>query len=134
MNLIKSGDKKIAMKIDLGDIKEGLSFFSEDGDFVQVGGWRYNSGKRLLAHNHNFAERKIDRTQEFIFVLKGSLKAFIYDDNDRPLEELFLTANEGLVCFSGGHGYEILHDDTVVIEVKNGPYLGVDIDRRRLGE
>lgn len=134
MKLIKNGDRKIALKIGPHDIKGGLSFFSEDGDFIQVGGWKYNSGKRLHAHNHNCVERKIDRTQEFIFVIKGSLKAFIYDDYDKPLEELYLMANEGLICFSGGHGYEILDDDTVVIEVKNGPYHGAETDRRRLGD
>jgi hypothetical protein len=32
----------------------------------------------------------------------------------------------------GGHGYEILEDGTQVLEVKNGPYLGPDVDRRRL--
>ena len=31
-----------------------------------------------------------------------------------------------------GHGYTILSDDTKVIEIKNGPYLGADVDRRRI--
>lgn len=33
---------------------------------------------------------------------------------------------------NGGYGYRILEDNTKVIEIKNGPYLGAEKDRRRL--
>jgi hypothetical protein len=36
-----------------------------------------------------------------------------------------------LILLQGGHGYEILEDGTQVLEVKNGPYIGADLDRRR---
>ena len=29
----------------------------------------------------------------------------------------------------GGHGYEILEDDTQIIEAKNGPYIDVKTDK-----
>jgi len=132
MYAIKKEGKKIAFKFELKDIKGGLTFFSEDNDFVQVGAWRYDKGKQLLAHIHNFVRREIDRTQEFIFVVKGSIKASIYDDNENPVKDLILNSNEGLILLSGGHGYEIMENDTVVIEVKNGPYIGAELDRRRL--
>jgi len=39
---------------------------------------------------------------------------------------------ETLILLKGGHGYEILEDGTRVLEVKNGPYPGAEVDRRRL--
>jgi hypothetical protein len=134
MHLVKKENKKIALKFGMTDIKEGLSFFSENNDFIQVGAWRYEQGKNLLTHIHNFVKREINRTQEFILVVKGSVKASIYDDDENFIEDTVLNENEGLILFSGGHGYEILEDDTVVIEVKNGPYVGAELDRRRLKE
>ena len=43
-------------------------------------------------------------------------------------------ASEGdiLILLTGGHGYEILTEGTQVLEVKNGPYVGAEADRRRL--
>ncbi len=132
MHIIEKDSQRIALKFGMEDIKDGLSFFSKDGDVVQVGTWKYQKGKNLLAHIHNFVERKVDRTQEFVFVVKGAMKASVYDENESLIEEVVLNSGEGMILFSGGHGYDILEDDTVVIEMKNGPYLGAEIDRRRI--
>lgn len=134
MRVIKSDNKKIAVKFDAKDIKDGLLFFSEESDFIQVGSWKYNKNKKLSAHTHNFLTRKVERTQEFMYVVKGRVRAFIYDENEKLLEDITLGPHEGLILFSGGHGYEILDDDTTVIEVKNGPYMGAELERRRFGK
>jgi len=131
---ITAGDGgKLALHFKLEEIAEGLSFYTGDGEFLQVGTWRYGEGKVLAAHNHNRAPRQSDRTQEFIWVAKGSLKAQVFDESDGLVAELQLGANEGVVFLAGGHGYHITSPDTVVIEVKNGPYPGAEADRRRLG-
>jgi hypothetical protein len=132
MYTIIINNQKLATKFNTDDIKNGLSFFTEDFDNIQVGSWRYEKGKMLLAHAHNIASREVDRTQEFIYVVTGLIKANIYDKDDKLIEEVILNPNEGLILFDGGHGYEILEEDSIVIEVKNGPYLGAEIDRRRI--
>jgi hypothetical protein len=133
MRLITQETHKLALHLRPEDFRPGLSFFSEDQDFLQVGAWNYDRGKILLAHTHNLVERTVTRTQEFIYVVKGAVKAMIYDQSETMVEELILGPQEGLLLFAGGHGYEILEDETVVIEIKNGPYLGAETDRRRLG-
>lgn len=119
-------------KISLDNIKEGLSFCSNDEDFIQVGTWNYEKGRYLAAHNHNIVERKINRTNEVIIILDGKLKIDIYDENDEKIAELEAKKNDLLIMINGGHGYHILEDNTKVIEIKNGPYLGAEKDRRRL--
>jgi hypothetical protein len=131
MRTISANGTKMALFFTMADIGQGLSFFSEERDFLQVGAWRYEAGKELATHNHNTVERAIDRTQEFLFVVQGKAKAFIHDENDQIIDTLELNAHEGLILFAGGHGYEIMTDDTVVIETKNGPYPGAEADRRR---
>ena len=112
--------------------EEGLHFFSDDNDFQQVGVWCYNKGKRLLPHKHIKAERKIDRTQEVLFIRNGKIRVEIYGLNDTPVENLILEKNDTMIFLAGGHGYEILENDTPVLEVKNGPYLGPEKDRVRI--
>ena len=115
-----------------GDWEEGLHFYSSDTDFIQVGTWRYPAGRALQAHVHNLAKRSITRTQEVIFVRKGALRATIYDELGRPAEKIIVREGDLLILLRGGHGYEILEDDTKVLEVKNGPYPGPEVDRTRL--
>ena len=37
-----------------------------------------------------------------------------------------------VVLLWGGHGYSVLEDNTQVLEVKTGPYVGAELDRRRI--
>ncbi len=129
---IRKNGQKIAAKVRVNDIEEGLTFFTDDEDFLQIGAWRYAKGTNLEAHNHNFVPREVSRTQEFVYVVKGAVKAFIYDEEDEFIEEVVVKAGEALFLFAGGHGYQTLAEDTVVFEVKNGPYPGAEKDRRRL--
>lgn len=112
--------------------EKGLSFYSEAGDFIQVGTWRYDKGIRLQPHSHNELRRQVSRTQEVIFVRRGRVAADIFDREDCFVARLELGAGDTLILLRGGHGYEIIEDDTYVLEVKNGPYLGAEADRRRL--
>jgi len=47
------------------------------------------------------------------------------------VEELTVKQGDTLILLNSGHGYEILEDGTQVLEIKNGPYLGAERDRRR---
>jgi len=65
-------------------------------------------------------------------VRAGRIKAEIFDTADQKLSELEAGAGDILVLLRGGHGYEIMEDGTQVLEIKNGPYVGANADRRRL--
>jgi len=122
----------LARHITQDDIKEGLNFFSKDEEFIQLGAWKYNEGKELLAHVHNNVERKINRTYEVLYIVSGSIEATIYTIDNEKVETFTVNSGEILVLLESGHGYKILSDNTKVIEIKNGPYLGAEIDRHRI--
>lgn len=111
---------------------EGLSFFSKDEDFIQVGVWGYDNGKALKAHIHNEVKREVLWTQEVLFVRKGIIRAAIYDTSEKVIAKVDVHAGDIMILLRGGHGYDILEDGTQVLEIKNGPYVGPDLDRRRL--
>jgi uncharacterized protein YjlB len=71
-------------------------------------------------------------TQEVLYIRRGRIKAVIFDTKEQKIAELEVAAGDLLVLLRGGHGYEILDDGTQVLEIKNGPYVGADVDRRRL--
>lgn len=109
---------------------ENLNFYTQDKDFVQVSTWNYNKGKHLKAHKHKIAERISNKTQEVIFIKSGSLNAYFYSEDNKLICNKVIKTGDFVIIFSGGHAYDILENNTQVFEVKNGPYLGLDIDKQ----
>ena len=132
MKIIYDNGLKLSIFISKKDREKGLNFYSEDYDFIQVGMWGYDKGKRLADHVHNIVDRKVNRTQEIIYIMQGKIKAFIYSEDEKLIEEISLQEGDILILLNGGHGYQILEDNTFVLEVKNGPYVGADKDRRKI--
>jgi quercetin dioxygenase-like cupin family protein len=131
MKIISKDNIILAKLIQPEDIHDGINFFSADDEFLQVGVWKYQNGKELDPHIHNIVERKINRTHEILYVLKGRIEVTIYTLNKVKVETILLKTGDILVLLECGHGYKILEDDTTVFEIKNGPYLGAEIDRQR---
>lgn len=129
---VYDGEKLCAVMIPGGAWQEGLNFYSDPNDFIQVGTWGYGGGKKLAAHQHQSVPRKSDITQEVLFVKRGALKATVYGLDQRELQSFEMREGDTGIFLTGGHGYEILKDGTQVLEVKNGPYPGAEADRVRL--
>jgi hypothetical protein len=129
---ITKDGQRLAMLIPDHAWQEGLAFYSEDDDYIQVGTWGYDAGKELLAHVHNAIERTVIRTQEVLYIRRGKIQAKIYDLDGCFVEEIMAQAGDTLILLNSGHGYTILEDGTQVLEVKNGPYLGAQADRTRI--
>ena len=130
---VKDNDIVLARYIPADTAWEGgLSFYSEDEDYIQVGTWGYDSPKELLAHTHNEVHRDVAWTQEVIFIKNGSIRAEIYDLSNNKVKDIVCKTGDMIILLRGAHGYHILEDGTQVLEVKNGPYVGAELDRVRL--
>ena len=113
------------------DWEKGLNFITPDELFVQVGSWWYDAGKKLDSHIHKEFDRVATRTQETIYVKQGSVKVLLFTENEEFIQEYVLYQGDLAVFGYGGHGYEILEDDTQIIESKNGPFISVDKDKHK---
>lgn len=110
----------------------GLSFLSAEKDPIQVGVWNHSKDTILQPHIHNIYEKITDRTSEVLVVSRGSIHVDIYGYSENLVSEFTLLTGDILICLSGGHGYQILEEGTLVFEIKNGPYPGPEIDRVRI--
>jgi hypothetical protein len=90
-----------------------------------------NNGKTFPAHKHIKKERHYQEqiAQESWIVIKGKVKAILYDLDDTIISEEILYPGDASFTLEGGHTYEILEDDTVVYEYKTGPYEGQEFDK-----
>ena len=110
---------------------EGLSFITPDETFIQVGTWRYEAGKQLAAHVHKDYPRQATKTQEVVFVKQGRMRTTLYDKDRQPVKEIILETGDLLIITEAGYGYEILSDDTQILEAKNGPFVSVEKDKEK---
>ena len=129
MKIYKNKGKIISIVYRDEDWVEGLNFITPDEMYVQVGSWWYKKGKKLDSHVHNEFKRVAMRTQEMTYVKKGSMLVKLYDEEHNFLEEYTIYKGDTAVFAYGGHGYEILEDDTQIIEAKNGPFTDVETDK-----
>lgn len=109
----------------------GLNFITPNETFIQVGSWRYDKGKKLAAHVHKDYPRQAMKTQEIVFVKQGSMCVTLYNNTRQPVHEIVLETGDLLVITEAGHGYEILSDDTQILEAKNGPFVSVEKDKEK---
>jgi hypothetical protein len=131
MKVVEKDGVILAKLVTNEDWSDGLAFYSDDNDNIQVGSWSYCEGKELARHIHNEVSREVGRTQEVLYIRNGKIEAKIYDLNEEYVDTLTALKGDTLILLESGHGYKILENNTQVLEVKNGPYLGADIDRRR---
>ncbi len=131
MKVYKNNNQIISIVYRDEDWVEGLNFITPNELFIQVGSWWYEKGKKLASHVHNDFPRETLRTQEMTYVKKGAMRVLLYDENKNYLEDFIINEGDLAVFAYGGHGYEILEDDTQIIEAKNGPFVDVNTDKTK---
>ncbi len=104
--------------------QDGTSFFTPDNFSQQLGCIKRPAGDSIPAHVHNHVLREVVYTEEVLFIKKGKIQVDLYDEHKKYLESKILHAGDVMLLGRGGHGFEVL-EDVEIIEVKQGPYVGV---------
>ena len=103
-----------------------------DGEFLQVGLIDLKNRAFLTPHKHLRQIRKISSTQEAWVVIKGLLEIKVFDINDKILKKLKIGTGDVFVLFRGGHSFKKLKKNTIIYEIKNGPYYGNKKDQKNI--
>jgi hypothetical protein len=90
----------------------------------QIGFVKYPRGGKIPAHLHKPLERHIVGTPETLILRSGKAEVSLYDESRRLVARRTLEPGDVLVLIAGGHGFELL-EDSVFLEVKQGPYTGL---------
>jgi hypothetical protein len=76
----------------------------------------------ITRHIHLALERHLIGTCEVLVLLKGHCLMDIYNDGKELVATKELIKGDVMLMVGGGHGFRML-EDTVFLEVKQGPYL-----------
>lgn len=109
--------------------KDGIEFFTPDDFSQQLAYMKRPEGYSIPPHVHNPVPREVQFTQEVLFIKSGKVRVDFYDDDRNYLESRILNQGDVILLAHGGHGFEML-EESEIIEVKQGPYVG-DGDKTR---
>ena len=86
MKEYKDGEQLLARHIPAAEAwKDGLNFFSQDEEYVQVGSWGYDTGTALKPHVHNHVPREVTVTQEVLIrALWGHKGTYLWSTRPTP--------------------------------------------------
>jgi hypothetical protein len=102
---------------------ESTTFVTHDDALQQVGFVVHPAGSEVKRHFHLPLERQIVGTPEVLVVRSGRCEMDVYDGNQQLVSTRELLPGDVMVMVGGGHGFRML-EDTVLLEVKQGPYFG----------
>jgi quercetin dioxygenase-like cupin family protein len=95
----------------------------------QVGFVVYPQGGEIARHFHRPLERHLIGTSEVLVLLKGRCLIDVYNDERELVATRELQPGDIMLMVGGGHGFRMI-EDTVFLEVKQGPYTGLEEKER----
>jgi len=125
VEVIKVKDEPLAYIIRGGQLPERTEFLTPPEFKQQVGYIVYPSGGEIARHLHHPQKRNLVGTSEILLVLKGRAEADIYDNTRVLIATRELCEGDIILMIEGGHSFSML-EDTVFLEIKQGPYSGLD--------
>lgn len=135
MEKIVDGDLLLALIVCKRDFPNGMNFWGSDDAPLQFGSCVYPKGVVLQPHIHKKRKRtRAHKTIELVCVLHGAIKTMFYSLDKVVVCTRVLREGDCVMLYDGGHGFKILKDNTVFIEVKNGPYVSVEADKEKFGD
>lgn len=122
-------DKCLAYVIRTEFLPDKTTFLTPSDYKQQVGFVVYPAGGEIQRHVHRPLERHLVGTSEVLLVKQGRCEVDLYSEDKQLVATVELREGDIMLMVGGGHGFRML-EDTVFMEVKQGPYTGVDEKER----
>jgi hypothetical protein len=122
---ISSGGNVLAYIVRAAMAPASTTFVTAPELNQQVGFVVYPRGGEVARHLHLPVERSIVGTSEVIVVKSGRCELDVYDDQRALVATRELSTGDVMLMVGGGHGFRML-EDTILLEVKQGPYTTVN--------
>jgi hypothetical protein len=110
-------------------LPERTTFITPPEFKQQAGFVVYPAGGEIARHIHLPLQRHLVGTSEVLVLLKGRCFIDIYSNEKELVATRELNKGDVMLMVGGGHGFRIL-EDTVFLEIKQGPYLNTEEKER----
>ena len=90
-----------------------------------------NKPAKAAAIPDNEFSRESFKTNEVVYVVKGDIDCNLYTEEGDLIKTVNIKEQELIILFNEAHEY-IMNKDSIIVEIKNGPYFGPEKDRVRI--
>ncbi|HYR42233.1 MAG TPA: hypothetical protein VER98_04365 [Terriglobia bacterium] len=108
---------------------EKTTFLTPEDLNFQAGFIVYPANSEITRHIHKPIHRELSGTSEVLILRKGRCEVDIFTDQKKLVATRELRTGDVLLLLAGGHGFRVL-EDAVFLEIKQGPYTGLDEKER----
>ena len=129
VEIVSFGDQILCHIVRAALRPEQTQFLTPPDFKQQVGFVVYPKGGTIARHVHRQLERRLVGTSEVLILRAGRCEIDIFNDDRTLVATRELAEGDVVLMVGGGHGFRIL-EDTVFLEIKQGPYIGVDEKER----
>jgi len=105
-------------------LPDKTTFITPDECGQQVGYIVCKENQIINRHFHNAITREVVGTTEVLYILSGRCFVDFYDDTQNHIATHELKKGDLLIIVAGGHGFRMI-ENTVMLEIKQGPYCGL---------
>ena len=123
MEEVISGDVRLGWIIRREYRKKGIEFVTPGDYSQQLGYMRRERGYTVQPHVHNIVERRVHLTQEVLFIREGRVRVDFFSQDKEYLLSKVVVKGDVVLLAEGGHGVTML-EESEIVEVKQGPYIG----------
>ena len=114
------------------DINTSRTDICDETRYLQISTKKLEKDAFFKPHKHLEIIRQTTTTHEAWIVFTGSIEASFYDIDDSLIEVIILKQGDCAIVYEAGHSFKVLEENTILYEIKNGPYYGQDKDKRFL--
>jgi hypothetical protein len=107
---------------------EETTFFSPPESSFQFGLLAHKAGFVEPPHYHKPITRTINDLQQMFVVQRGVVAVQLYSDGGDLLREIIMHPGDAIVLIHGVHAIRVI-EDMQCISVKQGPFLGTELDK-----
>lgn len=122
VEIISDGDQPLVYLVHAEWTPEKTEFLTPDHCGQQIGMIVRAAREHVPPHMHLPVVREVRGTTECVVVRKGACDIDIYDSSKTLVTSRRLNTGDIVLLLNGGHGFR-MREDTVLFEVKQGPYM-----------
>ena len=122
---ITDGGETLAILIRAGHEPERTEFLTPASYKQQLGFVVHPAGSEIPRHDHLQLQRSIHGASECLIMRRGRSEVTLYNRSREEVCRRVIETGDVLLLIAGGHGFRQL-EDTVFLEIKQGPYPGVE--------
>ncbi len=129
VEVIEKDGRPLTYVIRTTPVPSRTTFLTPPALLQQVGFVVYPAGGEVARHIHRLIERRVVGTAEVVLVQQGRCVLDVYSDDRELVASRELGPGDLMLLVGGGHGFRML-EDTVLLEIKQGPYTGLEEKER----